>query len=112
MPFGQFSPFMQKSIAMFFLFNSLFLASFANLHLKTNICCGYSFLCTSICILQNMHMPHFQNENGRCFDIFTAKEQKILMKYRKENFADKKLIPRERRLMGKCPLTPEEVLKA
>ncbi|KAK3120057.1 hypothetical protein QOZ80_9AG0680790 [Eleusine coracana subsp. coracana] len=44
-----------------------------------------------------------------CFDIFTPKEQKILMKYRQENFAYKKLVPRERRIIGKCPLTPEEV---
>ncbi|XP_062197860.1 O-fucosyltransferase 1-like isoform X2 [Phragmites australis] len=44
-----------------------------------------------------------------CIDIFTPQEQKILMKYRKENFAEKKLVYRERRLIGKCPLTPEEV---
>ncbi|KAJ0612445.1 putative GDP-fucose protein O-fucosyltransferase [Helianthus annuus] len=44
-----------------------------------------------------------------CFDIFTPHEQKILMKYRKENFADKKLVYNERRAIGKCPLTPEEV---
>ncbi|KAJ4760897.1 O-fucosyltransferase family protein [Rhynchospora pubera] len=44
-----------------------------------------------------------------CIDIFTPAEQKILIKYRKENFADKKLVYRERRLIGKCPLTPEEV---
>ncbi|KAJ4811793.1 O-fucosyltransferase family protein [Rhynchospora pubera] len=44
-----------------------------------------------------------------CIDIFTSAEQKILIKYRKENFADKKLVYRERRLIGKCPLTPEEV---
>ncbi|XP_076918611.1 O-fucosyltransferase 1-like isoform X2 [Bidens hawaiensis] len=44
-----------------------------------------------------------------CFDIFSPHEQKILMKYRKENFADKKLVYNERRAIGKCPLTPEEV---
>ncbi|KZV34866.1 hypothetical protein F511_00768 [Dorcoceras hygrometricum] len=44
-----------------------------------------------------------------CFDIFTPEEQKILKKYRDENFAPKKLIYSERRAMGKCPLTPEEV---
>ncbi|KAG9129659.1 hypothetical protein Leryth_017746 [Lithospermum erythrorhizon] len=44
-----------------------------------------------------------------CFDIFKPEEQKILWKYRKENFAEKELIPSERRLIGKCPLTPEEV---
>ncbi|KAJ4745312.1 O-fucosyltransferase family protein [Rhynchospora pubera] len=44
-----------------------------------------------------------------CIDIFTPVEQKILIKYRKENFADKKLVYRERRLIGKFPLTPEEV---
>lgn len=45
----------------------------------------------------------------RCIDIFTPEEQKILIKYRKENFAEKELVYRERRLIGKCPLTPEEV---
>lgn len=44
-----------------------------------------------------------------CLDIFTSEEQKILMKYRKENFAEKKLVYQERRIIGKCPLTPEEV---
>ncbi|KAK2999548.1 hypothetical protein RJ639_023608, partial [Escallonia herrerae] len=44
-----------------------------------------------------------------CFDIFTPKEQKILKKYREENFAEKKLVYSERRAIGKCPLTPEEV---
>ncbi|KAK4284975.1 hypothetical protein QN277_001732 [Acacia crassicarpa] len=44
-----------------------------------------------------------------CFDIFTPKEQKILRKYREENFAPKKLVYSERRAIGKCPLTPEEV---
>jgi hypothetical protein len=32
------------------------------------------------------------------------------LKYRKEHFAEKLLVTRERRLIGKCPLTPEEVL--
>lgn len=44
-----------------------------------------------------------------CFDIFNPKEQAILKKYRKENFAEKKLVYDERRAIGKCPLTPEEV---
>uniref|UniRef100_J3ND25 O-fucosyltransferase family protein n=2 Tax=Oryza brachyantha TaxID=4533 RepID=J3ND25_ORYBR len=44
-----------------------------------------------------------------CIDIFTPEEQKILIKYREQNFAKKELIYRERRLIGKCPLTPEEV---
>ncbi|CAI9271364.1 unnamed protein product [Lactuca saligna] len=44
-----------------------------------------------------------------CFDIFSPEEQKILKKYRGENFAEKKLIYSERRAIGKCPLTPEEV---
>ncbi|WOL11399.1 hypothetical protein Cni_G20161 [Canna indica] len=44
-----------------------------------------------------------------CVDIFTPEEQQILIKYRKENFAEKELVYRERRLIGKCPLTPEEV---
>uniref|UniRef100_M4EUK5 O-fucosyltransferase family protein n=1 Tax=Brassica campestris TaxID=3711 RepID=M4EUK5_BRACM len=44
-----------------------------------------------------------------CFDIFNPEEQKILKKYRKENFAEKRLIYNERRAIGKCPLTPEEV---
>ncbi|KAG0501968.1 hypothetical protein HPP92_002040 [Vanilla planifolia] len=44
-----------------------------------------------------------------CLDIFTSKEKELLMKYRKENFAPKHLVYKERRLMGKCPLTPEEV---
>lgn len=45
----------------------------------------------------------------RCFDIFSPEEQKILKKYRNENFAPKKLVYSERRAIGKCPLTPEEV---
>ncbi|KAK9991424.1 hypothetical protein SO802_026409 [Lithocarpus litseifolius] len=44
-----------------------------------------------------------------CLDIFTPKEQGILKKYRKENFAPKVLNYGERRAIGKCPLTPEEV---
>ncbi|KAM0986338.1 hypothetical protein ACFX13_013776 [Malus domestica] len=46
-----------------------------------------------------------------CFDIFNPKEQEILKKYRKENFAPKKLVYEERRALGKCPLTPEEGLQ-
>ncbi|KAL6342289.1 hypothetical protein AAG906_007503 [Vitis piasezkii] len=44
-----------------------------------------------------------------CLDIFTPEEQRILTKYRKENFAAKRLVYHERRAIGKCPLTPEEV---
>ncbi|KAJ0034246.1 hypothetical protein Pint_25479 [Pistacia integerrima] len=44
-----------------------------------------------------------------CFDIFSPKEQEVLKKYRKENFAEKRLVYKERRAIGKCPLTPEEV---
>ncbi|XP_020151739.1 O-fucosyltransferase 1 isoform X2 [Aegilops tauschii subsp. strangulata] len=44
-----------------------------------------------------------------CIDIFTPKEQEILLKYREENFANKTLVYKKRRLIGKCPLTPEEV---
>ncbi|KAK6266039.1 hypothetical protein QUC31_016876 [Theobroma cacao] len=44
-----------------------------------------------------------------CFDIFNPQEQSILKKYRKENFAEKRLVYEERRAIGKCPLTPEEV---
>ncbi|PIN19077.1 hypothetical protein CDL12_08246 [Handroanthus impetiginosus] len=44
-----------------------------------------------------------------CFDIFTPEEQEALKKYRDENFAPKKLVYSERRAIGKCPLTPEEV---
>ncbi|XP_010241183.1 PREDICTED: uncharacterized protein At1g04910 [Nelumbo nucifera] len=44
-----------------------------------------------------------------CFDIFTPEEQKILKKYRKDNFAPKELVYSQRRAIGKCPLTPEEV---
>ncbi|KAL8106183.1 O-fucosyltransferase 1-like [Apium graveolens] len=44
-----------------------------------------------------------------CFDIFNPEEQRILKKYRKENFKDKDLKYSERRAIGKCPLTPEEV---
>ncbi|MBA0599856.1 hypothetical protein Gorai_006057, partial [Gossypium raimondii] len=45
----------------------------------------------------------------RCIDIFNLEEQSILKKYRKENFAEKRLVYKERRAIGKCPLTPEEV---
>ncbi|WVZ54251.1 hypothetical protein U9M48_005076 [Paspalum notatum var. saurae] len=44
-----------------------------------------------------------------CFDIFTPEEQKILLRYREEHFPEKTLDYRKRRLLGKCPLTPEEV---
>ncbi|KAF9606450.1 hypothetical protein IFM89_025280 [Coptis chinensis] len=44
----------------------------------------------------------------RCFDIFTPQAQKILRKYRKENFAEISLVYSERQAIGKCPLTPEE----
>ncbi|KAK9725774.1 hypothetical protein RND81_05G168300 [Saponaria officinalis] len=44
-----------------------------------------------------------------CFDIFTPQEQKELKVYREKNFAPKKLVYDERRMIGKCPLTPEEV---
>ncbi|CAN6336755.1 unnamed protein product [Urochloa humidicola] len=44
-----------------------------------------------------------------CIDIFTPEEQEILLKYREEHFRNKTLVPRDRRLNGKCPLTPEEV---
>lgn len=46
----------------------------------------------------------------RCFDIFKAEQQRILKKYREENFKEKKLVYKERRAIGKCPLTPEEVI--
>ncbi|XP_028766290.1 O-fucosyltransferase 1-like [Neltuma alba] len=44
-----------------------------------------------------------------CLDIFSSDEQQILRKYREENFAPKRLVYNERRAIGKCPLTPEEV---
>lgn len=44
-----------------------------------------------------------------CVDIFTEEERAILMEYRISNFAPKLLDSAERRRMGKCPLTPEEV---
>jgi hypothetical protein len=56
-----------------------------------------------------LFIAYFWHENCRCIDIFTPQEQKMLIKYRKENFAEKELVYRERRLIGKCPLTPEEV---
>lgn len=46
----------------------------------------------------------------RCFDIFKPEQQRILKKYREENFKEKKLVYKERRAIGKCPLTPEEVI--
>jgi hypothetical protein len=62
--------------------------------------------------ISGSHHPSNFNKSGhhcRCVDIFTPEEQKILLKYRKENFAEKTLISSERRMIGKCPLTPEEV---
>jgi hypothetical protein len=47
---------------------------------------------------------------SRCLDIFNPAEKNILKKYRKENFAPKVLNYDERRAIGKCPLTPEEVV--
>ncbi|RHN81907.1 putative GDP-fucose protein O-fucosyltransferase [Medicago truncatula] len=44
-----------------------------------------------------------------CFDIFTPEKQKLLKEHRKKKFAPKKLVYKERRAIGKCPLTPEEV---
>ncbi|KAM7260257.1 hypothetical protein ACFE04_015998 [Oxalis oulophora] len=44
-----------------------------------------------------------------CFDIFTPAEKAVLQKYRKENFAEEKLVYKERRASGKCPLAPGEV---
>nr|TKV90467.1 hypothetical protein SEVIR_9G031100v2 [Setaria viridis] len=44
-----------------------------------------------------------------CVDIFTPKEREILLKYRADHFPEKSLVSKERRLIGKCPLTPEEV---
>eukprot|EP00897_Mesotaenium_endlicherianum_P004298 jgi/Mesen1/3897/ME000208S02914 len=44
-----------------------------------------------------------------CVDLFGPEEQEQLRAYRKANFADKHLETQERRLIGKCPLTPEEV---
>jgi hypothetical protein len=46
----------------------------------------------------------------RCLDIFNPAEKMILKKYRKDNFAPKVLNYDERRAIGKCPLTPEEVI--
>jgi hypothetical protein len=68
-----------------------------------------------------MNRPYFQNEYCRCFDIFTPEEQEILLRHRNKYFPLLlrywgKYFPgntpdyRERRLIGKCPLTPEEVL--
>ncbi|GLJ28493.1 hypothetical protein SUGI_0560630 [Cryptomeria japonica] len=39
----------------------------------------------------------------------SEEEQAILRKYREQNFAEKRLVYSERRIIGKCPLTPEEV---
>ncbi|RCV40185.1 hypothetical protein SETIT_9G032000v2, partial [Setaria italica] len=44
-----------------------------------------------------------------CVDIFTPKERVILLKYHAEHFPEKSLVYKQRRLIGKCPLTPEEV---
>ncbi|KMZ58746.1 Peptide-O-fucosyltransferase [Zostera marina] len=44
-----------------------------------------------------------------CIKIFTPEEQLILKKYREDNFAKKELEHDTRRVLGKCPLTPEEV---
>ncbi|CAI9117683.1 OLC1v1019133C1 [Oldenlandia corymbosa var. corymbosa] len=44
-----------------------------------------------------------------CYDIFSQAEQEILKEYRKVNFAPKELVYNQRRAIGKCPLTPEEV---
>ena len=61
-------------------------------------------------VLLEMSIPYSQNENCRCLDIFTPKEKEILLKYRKEHFPEKIFDCRRRRLIGKWPLTPEEVL--
>jgi len=45
-----------------------------------------------------------------CFDIFSEAEQRELQAYREKNFAEKDLSAPKRRQIGKCPLTPEEVL--
>ncbi|GJM95925.1 hypothetical protein PR202_ga12720 [Eleusine coracana subsp. coracana] len=45
----------------------------------------------------------------KCIDIFTPTEQEVLLKYREEHFSNKTLVYRKRKLIGKCPLTPEEV---
>ncbi|KAJ0590713.1 hypothetical protein HanIR_Chr04g0200521 [Helianthus annuus] len=59
-------------------------------------------------VLPEFDMNSYSHDD-RCFDIFTPHEEKILMKYRKENFADKKLVYSERRAIRKRPLTPAEV---
>ncbi|KAM7260132.1 hypothetical protein ACFE04_015873 [Oxalis oulophora] len=46
---------------------------------------------------------------AECLDIFTPAKKIVLQKYRKENFAEKKLVYKERSASGKCPLTPGEV---
>ncbi|KAL5702743.1 GDP-fucose protein O-fucosyltransferase 1 [Ranunculus cassubicifolius] len=63
----------------------------------------YSLLCI-VDIIDLCGMIYY-----RCYDIFTPQQQKILKKYRKENFAVKELVYDQRRAIGKCPLTPEEV---
>jgi hypothetical protein len=57
-----------------------------------------------------MNIPYLQNENCRCINIFSPEEQEILAEYRKKHFPKKIIDHRKRRLIGKCPLTPEEVL--
>ncbi|GJS54616.1 GDP-fucose protein O-fucosyltransferase [Tanacetum coccineum] len=57
----------------------------------------------------NYHALRFKPHIMQCFDIFSPQEQKVLKRYRKDNFAEKKLVYSERRAIGKCPLTPEEV---
>lgn len=56
-----------------------------------------------------MELYRFWFVSCRCYDIFNPEEQRILKKYRKENFKEKDLKYSERRAIGKCPLTPEEV---
>ncbi|KAL6861535.1 hypothetical protein ACP4OV_017235 [Aristida adscensionis] len=52
--------------------------------------------------------PELQRLRCRCIDIFTPKDRGILLKYQKEHFPGKIITYRERKLIGKCPLTPEE----
>ncbi|KAB2600437.1 hypothetical protein D8674_010708 [Pyrus ussuriensis x Pyrus communis] len=52
---------------------------------------------------------HFMSIHLRFEMDMLAFAQEILKKFRKENFAPKKLVYEERRAIGKCPLTPEEV---
>lgn len=67
-------------------------------------------LCWVERVLLSRRFLNFDVKTFRCLDIFTPEEQSILRKYRKENFAEKKLVYSERRAIGKCPLTPEEVI--